>query len=196
MVKHIISLNTLADLKLMPGQDTNPILLLGKTNIGDGFAAHYYWDDNSVDVDDPTYLNTVKVTAVDIGRWKKVIAKVQTLPHGFLVSNGGKKEFFASGVTIADGTCTLNLTMDNTVNGTPIFTEIWFDDSKATVNTTNVYDAVSSTRKSLTNSNKQLTHLFFRGQAPVISVVGISVVNIAQRPAATGTPVQFKVEGI
>lgn len=196
MANHIIGAKTLAELKTMSGSDKNPILLLGKDTIGDGFAAHYYWDDASTDPEDTMYYNVVQATGVTTGRWRKVIARVVTVPQGILVYNGGIKTLYVNATTIADGTATINLTMDNTTNGTAIFTNILFDDSKATVNATSVYDAVSSCRKSLTNGNKQLSHLFYRGQAPVISVVGISVVNQAQRPAAISTPVTFMITGV
>ena len=194
--RHITSVSTLADLKKFKGFNQNPVLLLGKDVVGDGFAAHYYWDDSSTDSVDTIYLNVVAVDGVTTGRWKKVIARVVTIPQGRLIYNGGKKELYVDTVTAANGTATINLTLDNTTNGTPIFSQIWWDDSKANIDTMTVADAVSSTKKSLTNGNRQLTHLFYRGQAPVISVVGVSVVNQAQRPAAGNTPVTFMVCGI
>lgn len=195
MANHIIGINTLAELKATPGgKDKNPILLLGNSSIGDGSAAHYYWDDTSTEAEDLVYMNTIQSTGIATGRWKKVIARIVTVPQGRLVYNGGKKELFVDTVTGADGTATINLTMDNTTNGTAIFSQVWFDDSKATVNTTTANDAVSSCRKSLTNSNKQLTHLFFRGNSSTVSVLGINLLSF--RTAVTGTPVTFKVEGI
>lgn len=192
--KHITSVTTLAELKTFTGYDKNPVLLLGNSSVGDGSAAHYYWDDASTETEDLTYMNIISVTGVPTGRWKKVIARIVTLPQGRLVYNGGKKELFVDTVTGADGTATINLTMDNTTNGTAIFSQVWFDDSKATVNTTTANDAVSSCRMSLTNGNKQLKHLFFRGNSSVIGVLGVNVLSF--RTAIQNTPVTFKVEGI
>lgn len=194
MANHVISANTLTELKAMGGYDKNPVLLLGSTTIGDGSAAHYYWDDSSTETEDLVYMNVIKATNIATGRWKKVIARIVTVPQGRIVYNGGKKELFVDSVVGSDGTATINLTMDNTTNGTPIFSQVWFDDSKATVNTTTANDAVSSCRKSLTNSNKQLTHLFFRGNNTALNVLGVNVLSF--RTAVQNTPVTFKVEGI
>lgn len=196
---HITSVSTIAELKKNPGKDKNPVLILGNLSVGDGGAAHYYWDDVSVEAEDPIYFNTIAVTGVSTGRWKKVIARIVNVPQGRLVYNGGKKELFVDTVVASDGNATINLTMDNTTNGTPIFSQIWFDDSKATVNTTAPEDAVSSCRKELKNGNKQLTHLFFRGNSTVLgaSLGQVLSANIkSQRTALTGTPVTFKIEGI
>lgn len=194
MANHIIGAKTLAELKTMSGSDKNPILLLGKDTIGDGFAAHYYWDDASTDPEDTMYYNVVQATGVTTGRWRKVIARVVTVPQGILVYNGGIKTLYVNATTIADGTATINLTMDNTTNGTAIFSNILFDDSKATVNTTTANDAVASCRRSLTNGNKQLSHLFYRGNSSTISLLGVNVLGFRQ--AVTGTPVTFMVTGV
>lgn len=199
MANHIIGAKTLAELKANGGKDTNPVLLLGKDAIGDGFAAHYYWDDNSTDAEDLTYMNTIMATGIQTGRWKKVIARVVTVPQGLLVYNGGIKTLHVNASTLADGTATINLTMDNTPNGVSMFSNILFDDSKATVNAASASDAVSSCRKSLTNGNKQLTHLFFRGNTTALglNVAAIAGANInSNRNAAVNTPVTFRVEGI
>lgn len=198
-VRHVTSVANVAELKTFAGYDKNPVLILGNVSVGDGSAAHYYWDDNSTDPEDSVYLNTIAVTGITTGRWKKVIARIVTVPQGRLVYNGGKKELFVDTVVGADGTATINLTMDNTTNGTAIFSQIWFDDSKATVNTTTPQDAVSSCRKTLTANLKQLTHLFFRGNTTTLglNIAAIAGANInSQRNAAQGTPVTFKVEGI
>lgn len=194
MANHIIGAKTLAELKTMAGNDKNPVMLLGKDTIGDGFAAHYYWDDASTEAEDTVYYNIVQATNVTNGRWKKVIARVITVPQGILVYNGGIRTLYVNTTTGADGTATINLTMDNTTNGTAMFSNILFDDSKATVNTTTANDAVASCRKSLTNGNKQLTHLFYRGNNSTISLLGVNVLGFRQ--AVTGTPVVFMVTGV
>lgn len=201
-IRHVTSVTTIVDLKTFIGYDKNPVLVLGKTTVGDGMAAHYYWDDTSTEVEDSIYLNTVAVTDVPIGRWKKVIARIVTIytptnsvtPYSYLVYNGGKKEVFIPATTIADGTATVYLTMNGTASGAPILNEVWFDDSKATVNTSAANDAVSSTRKSISSDLKTLTHLFFRGNSTAVSILGINVLSF--RNAVAGTAVQFKVEGI
>jgi len=196
-LKHIVSVDTLADLKTIKGTN-NIVINIGKLAMGDGLGALYFWDVNSLETEDTVYNNVVKATNVTTGRWKKVFQRMQALPHGTLVINSGKKEFFCSATVNASSEITINLTMDNTTNGTPIFTEVWFDDSKATVNTTTSNDAVTSFKKSLSANLKQLTHGFFRGNSTLLSLAivttGLTVGGFRSVPA--GTVVQFKIEGI
>lgn len=196
-LKHIVSVDTLADLKTIKGTN-NIVINIGKNTMGDGLGALYFWDAANVEAEDTIYNNIVKATGVTTGRWKKVFQRMQNLPHGVLVINSGKKEFFCSTTVNASSEATINLTMDNTVNGTPIFTEIWFDDSKATVNTTTSNDAVTSFKKSLSVNLKQLTHGFFRGNSTLLnlSIITTGLTVGGFRSVPQGTPVQFKIEGI
>jgi len=194
MAQHIISINTLADLKATGGDIENIVITLGKNTKGDNLGALYYWDANSTETEDVNFNNIVSVTNIVTGRWKKVFTRMMQLPHGILVINAGKKEFYYTGVVNSSGECLVNLTIDNTTNGTSIFSEVWFDDSKAEVNASTANDAVTSYRKSLSANLKQLTHGFVRGSSSVVSILGATVIGL--RAALVNTPVRFKVEGI
>lgn len=191
---HLISINTITELKLTKGSDENVIITLGQSIRGDNKGALFYWDSTSTDPEDTTYYNVVQVTGVATGRWKKVFTRMMQLPHGTLVINAGKKEFFFSGTTNANSECAVNLTMDGTATGTAIFTDVWFDDSKATVNTTTSNDAVASFRKSLSTDLKVLTHGFYKGNNSVISLLGVNVLGF--RASGAGIAVKFKIDGI
>lgn len=193
-VEHVISKNTLADLKLTPGTTENVIITLGQNTKGDGLGALYYWDSTSTDAEESVYWSTVIATGVTTGRWKKVFNRIINLPHGLLLINSGVKEFFCSSTTGSDGTCSINLTFDNTTNGTAIFNRILFDDSKANVDTTTVNDMVNSCRKSLSANLKQLVHIFGRGNNTAVTLLGVNVLGI--RAAVSGTPVIFSVKGM
>lgn len=194
MAEHIISKADLASLKATKGGNENVIMTLGQTSKGDNRGSLYYWDALSTEAEDTTYYYVVQVTGVTIGRWKKAFTRVQTLPHGILYINSGMKEFYASSVTIGDGTCTIYLTMDGTATGTAIFTNILFDDSKATVNTATINDMVSSCRKSLSANLKELVHLFGRGNSTAVSVLGVNILGL--RTAVANTPVSFSIKGM
>lgn len=198
MAEHIISKVNLAELKATKGGQENVIMTLGQASKGDNKGALYYWDGASTEAEDTTYYNIVQVTGVTIGRWKKVFNRMISLPHGTLVLNNGKKEFFVSTVTNASSEAVVNLTMDNTTTGTAIFTDVWFDDSKATVDTANANDAVNSFRRSLSANLKVLTHGFFKGNSTVLSIAivttGLTVGGL--RASGAGVPVKFKIEGV
>lgn len=190
---HVISVANIAELKTQPGNVENAVMTIGQAAKGDNFGKFYYFDasDNTT-AEDTAFFNVV-VPNNGIGRWKAVFTRMLSLPHGTLVINAGKREFYYNGVTAADGTCTVYLTMDGTATGAPIFSTIWFDDSKATVSTATANDAVSSCRKSLSADLKTLVHLFYRGNSSVVSILGATVLGF--RTAATGTTVSFAITG-
>ena len=190
---HIVKVSLLSDLKVFPGDDDNIVITTGMMNIGDGKGALYYWDSASVEAEDTVAYNVVTVTGTSTGRWKKVFTRKIILPHGTLFINNGKREFFCSTVTDANSEALINLTMDNTTNGTAIFASVLFDDSKANINVSSVNDMVSSCRKLLSANMKQLTHIFGRGNSSLVSLLGVNVLGL--RGAAAGTSVTFKVEG-
>jgi len=195
MAIHVISKSQLAELKSTPGSVENVVITLGQNSKGDSKGALYYWDSLSTEAEDTVYYNTVIATGTTTGRWKKVFTRMQNLPHGILVSNAGKKEFFANNKSIsATSDITVYLTMDGTATGTPIFSEVWFDDSKAVVNTASVNDAVASYRISLSSDLKTLKHGFYRGNSNAVSVLGVNLLSF--RGAVAGTLVNFKIEGI
>lgn len=197
MAIHIVSINTLADLKNTPGTTENIVITLGQASKGDSLGALYYFDpDDTTTAEDAAY-NTV-IPLVGTGRWKKVFTRRIALPHGNLIMNAGKKEFFATGITNASGEVTFNLTMDGTAGGVAIFQEIWFNDSKAIVNAATANDVVTSGVKSTSADRKQTTHKFIRGKSNLLnlSIVTTGLTIAAFDNAVTSTPVNIKVEGI
>ena len=196
-MEHVVSVQNIAALKSQPGNGENIVMTLGQTTKGDSLGALYFYDStDSTTIEDSIFYNTV-IPANNIGRWKKVITRTLVLPHGTLFMNGGKRDFFCASTTIADGTCTINLTMDNTANGLPIFSQVFFDDSKANVEVTSINDSVGSCRKTLSANNKQLTHIFYRGNALTLNlgIVTAGLTSSGLRTAATGTSVLFSVSG-
>lgn len=193
IASHVISVPLIADLKLQPGNSNNTVLTTGALTVGDGAGKFYYFDKNdNTTPEDMVNYNTI--TPVGGGRYKAVFTRMIGLPHGTLSIQSGVKQFFYSGVTAADGTCAVNLTVDNTPTGAPIFTDVLFDDSKATVNASTANDAISSCRKSLSADKKVLTHLFFRGNNQNFGI-GIAVTVNGFRSAPSNIPVSFLITG-
>lgn len=193
MAEHIVSVPNVAALKGQPGNTENSVMTLGAITKGDSLGSLYYFDaSDSTTVEDTLYWNTV-VPNNNIGRWKKIFVKTLTLPQGVMTMNGGIKSLYVQTTTDATGTATINLTTNNTTNGTPIFSEIWWDDSKSAVATTNVNDAIGSTRKSLSSDLKVLSHMFYRGNSSLVSILGATVLGF--RTAPTGTAVNFIIVG-
>lgn len=199
MAVHVTSVRTVPDLKNNPAGEENVVFTLGVITSGDNKGKIYYWDAQSVEAEDTKYWNIVQVTGVSVGRYKSAFTRVIDLPHGILFMNNGKKEFFTTSAVISGNSdCLVNLTFENTATGTPIFDKILFDDSKAIVDNSNVNEAVSSCRKTLSANNKQLTHLFYRGSSTTLgnsltALLGLVIPGF--RTATAGTPVTFKVEG-
>lgn len=195
MIRTVLTVETVAELKAIPvSADAGAIyLLVGRAAVSDGLGGFYRWNPAASDTEDATFMRTFPSDNSAMGRWERVFQRVQVLPHGILVNNGGVKTFYAPGTTNASGEITLNLTLDNTANGTPIFTEIWFNDSKAAVTATTPANAVSSYVKNLSANLKQTTHGYFRANAVTITL-GLLYAPFAAAPAGVG--VQFKIEGV
>lgn len=192
-MEHIVSVPLVSNLKSQPGNTENTIMTLGAITKGDGLGKFYYFDKNDNTTAEDMVNYNVIVPNTGGGRWKAVFTRMIALPHGILSIQSGLKQFFYTGVTALDGTCTVNLTLDGTSNGTPIFSTVFFDDSKANINITNIADAVSSCRKTLSADNKVLVHQFFRGNSTVVSILGANI--IAFRAAAQNTAVSFSISG-
>lgn len=194
-IESITYVDNVSSLKLT-SVDTNRktvVMTLGAITEGDGGGALYSFKPSSTQAEDTANWNIVQITDRAIGRYEKVFVRKLVLPHGILVINSGIKKFYCTTVTNASSEATINLTMDNTTNGVSIFSNVLWDDSKANTLITNVNDMVSSCRKSLLNSNRQLTHVFARGNSAAVSVLGVNILGL--RTALQNTPVTFIVEG-
>lgn len=62
---------TITDLRAQKGAENVQVLLQGLITIADQNGGIYYWNATSTDADDG--FLTVKVTSVDIGRWKRMV---------------------------------------------------------------------------------------------------------------------------
>ena len=188
---------SIANLKTWQVETGSQIFILGKTTPGDGLGGFYRWDEtDSTSAEDMTNLNIIKSDRTNQGRWKRVFQRSQSLPQGLLVTNGPLKTLYVSTTTLADGTATIYLTMDGTSTGTPIFTEIKFNDSKASYGATNPSSAVQSFF--MTESLVSTKHGYYKANAITLTlalVTGGLLLNPLISVGA-GVPVRFRVEGI
>lgn len=191
VTKTLIVVNSLAELQAQTGAADTVALITGKVTRGDGQGGFYWWDPVSVEAESLSYMLVIAVTGVATGRWKRINAKVQVLPHGILVLNGGVKTFYASGVTDANGQFALNLTMDNMPGGPQIFSEIWFNSAQSAANNETPNSATKSYVKTQTLS--QTVYAFFRSNV-VTMVVALLYSPVLAAPA--GVVVFAKVEGV
>jgi hypothetical protein len=195
----VTPVSTLAELKTKVGQPNSSIQLLGKTSAGDFMGSTYYWDDTSNEAEDTQYNNVVAVTGRAVGRWKKAFSRTMTYAQGIYTQVLGIKRFYVDGVTDANGEVTVNLTPENTANGTQIFTEIWSVNPQCNTNISNSNDVVIGARKSIGVNNKTVTCVFSRGNtntlgATLLSIAGTVITGFRAAPA--GTAVKIIVEGI
>lgn len=201
-IKGIIIKDLLSDLKETPLDINSTYFLIGRDTMGDGKGGFYYYDPTSAEAEDNTYMNIIMSNVTSTGRLKRVFSRAIQLPQGVLIITGGVKTLYstASFTTNASGEATINLTMDNTANGTAIFNEIWWNKARSVAgNITSANDIVVSDVKSVSGNLKQTTHYFARGNyvtlgSTLLSILGLIIPGL--RPALTNNPVAFKVEGI
>lgn len=193
IVKDIIHLVSISDLKIQPVASDTVVFLLGGTTPYDGMGGIYRWDASSTATEELVYMNIISSSISSTGRWVRVFQRVRVLPHGFLSLNGLTKSFYANGVTDSTGKCTLNLTLDGTATGIPIFTEVWLNHSQARAFATVPGDAVQSFRVSLASDLKQTVHGFYKSN--VLSLTLGLLYNPAVMVGAN-IPVTFKIEGV
>lgn len=195
---HIITINTIADLKLQSPSTDAVVLVMGQTTKADGRGGFYQWDSVDTTTEDTKYYNVVKVTSITTGRWKRVNVRMLELPHGNLVFNGGMKTFYTSGTLDANGRVTINLTYENTAGGTAIFSEIWFNTCQAKPVGATDNDLINGQPETQAANLKTCTYSFGRGNTVTLNLgivtAGLNLLGL--RSAATGTQVLIKVEGI
>ncbi len=190
---HLGILNNITALKNHPVDTDTMIFVVGKETIGDNLGGFYRWDSASTSPEEMGYANIIVSNKIATGRWLRVFQKVKNYSHGILLNNGGIKTFYATGTTNANGEVTLNLTEENTAGGTPLFKEVWFNDSKSTMTATGPGDAVTSYVKSLSSNLKVTTHGYFKANALTITL-GLLLAPLAS--VGAGINVQFRIEGI
>lgn len=183
----------MGSLKDSPTKDGSVVFLVAKNAVGDNLGGFYRWDPTSTLAEDAQFMNVIKSNFTNTGRWIRIFQKVKVYPHGILVNNGGVRTFYAPGITNAGGEVSINLTEDNTPTGTPLFTEVWLNQSKATTESTSVSNSVQSYVKSTTADLKQTTHGYYKPNAVTITV-GLLFNPVAA--VGAGVNVQFKIEGV
>lgn len=191
--KDMMQYDLLADLVAAPVTAGATAFFAGRTVIGDGQGGLYRWDASSTATEDTKFLNVVASSVSSAGRWIRVFQRARVLPHGILVMNGGVKTFFASGVTAADGTVSLSLTMDNTAGGEAIFTEIWSNTSIARTVSTTPGGAVQSFLVEEAANLKSTKHGFCKANVLTLAL------GLLYNPfimVGAGVNVRTRVEGV
>ena len=194
--KSMLVYDTLAALRAAPTGDSDVVLMVGKAGLGDNLGGLYRYSATSTDAEDTAYLNVVQPAAVASGapgRWQRVVTRAKAYPQGVLVMNGAVKTFFAAGTTNAAGDVTLFLTDTNTAAGNPLFTQVFFNDSRATTAATGPANAVTSYVKTLAADLRQTTHGFFKANAVTVT---LGLVYAPFAAVGAGIPVQFRIEGM
>lgn len=191
VTRDMIQLQLIADLKASPVAAGAQAFVSGKTAPSDGLGGLYRWDPTSTAAEDMTFLNAVVSDQSATGRWVRVFQRVQQLPHGILVNTGGMKAFYAKGVTAADGTASIRLTLDNNDSGAPIFQEILSNVATARTTAQSAGDAVQAFR--MAEDLKSTKHGFSKANA-VTMTLGLLLMPVAM--VGAGVNVNFKIEGI
>jgi len=183
--------NSITDLKKQSGIDSAIVYVAGGQDITDFRGAFYRYLASSTATEDNTYFGVVKPTSVTTGRWMRVNQTTINYPQGTLFRIGLLKIFVASSTTNAQGESTLNLTTDNTTNGTSIFANILYNMSMAITPATTANDVVSSSVKVQANTvnMKYTTHRYAKGSLGVLGIATLS-------NPANNTPVQFFIVGL
>lgn len=177
-VNHLPYVKTLNELKALPVTDKTPVLLIGKDSIGDNKGGvSFYWDSTSTDSEDLTYLNVIQKTGINTGRWKRTNQKIMVVPQGIVVMNNGIKTLYTTATTDASGNVTINLTLDNTSNGTAIFTTMRFYKSEAATNSTDPNAYVDVRRTSTSGNLKTVTFKATKPTSSLINLLGINVIT-------------------
>jgi len=199
IIKHVISCPTMADLRTLVGTENSVALLLGGTTPGDSKAGIYRWV-SSTGTDSLAYMEKITVTGNTTGYWSRVFINTTVYPQGVLVRSGMVKTLYSTATytTDANGEATFYMTEENTLTGTPIFTEIWSNTSRVVPPATSsvtANDLITGTCKIQAANLKSTTHAFTRGNAQSFSI-GALVSTLGLRAAPSGVSVQFTVVGI
>lgn len=192
----LVAIDLVAGLKATPVSTMPTIaLVVGGAAIGDGLGGFYRWTWDATDAEDTRFFNVVASAVSATGRWIRVFQRVRPLAGGYLVSNGGFKQFFVGATLNSSGQVAVNLTMDGTTTGTPIFTEVWTTQGDGSAAGSTANDSVIGTRKSLTADLKVLTYQFVRGSNTTLSgILGLVIPGLQGAPA--GTSVVVQVSGV
>lgn len=190
-MRHMAIQNTLADLQAATVNDGDIVFLLCKSTSSDGLGGFYRWDASSTVAADTTFMNTVVSNQSATGRWVRVFQRAATLPQGVLVNMGGVKTLFATAICNSSGQATVNLTMDNTTTGVPIFNTILSNTSKCIQAQANPTAAIDT--YVVSQSTTSTTHGAYKPNAVSLTV---GLLYNPYSAVAAGTPLSFRVDGM
>lgn len=193
----MLTLDTISQLRTAQVSDGQLVLVLGAATYGDGLGGFYRWVAGSSATEDANpYFNVITSSVAGAnGRWIRTFQRVRILGGGnILVTNGGFKTLFCSGVTDANGRIALNLTEDGTATGTPLFATIMMTSGEGIAVQTDPNNVLIGGRYAITSDMRTLTYQFARGNSSTLSLLGITVLGM--RAAATGTAVAVRIDGM
>lgn len=192
----MVAVELIAGLKSMPVSAMPTIaLVVGATSTSDGLGGFYRWTAGDTSTEDTRFYNVVASTVAGAnGRWIRIFQRLRTMSGGYLVSNGGFKEFFFPGTLDANGRITVYLTMDGTATGAAMFTEVWTTQGDGAAAGTGANDSIIGSKRSLSSDLKTLVYQFVRGSSVTVSLLGLVVPGLTQAPS--GTAVVVRVSGI
>ena len=196
---HVISVPLVSNLKNQVGNANSIVLTTGAVSVGDGLGKLYYFDagDNTTPEDLINY--NVITPVLGGGRYKAVFTRMIALPHGTLVMNAGKKEFFYTGTTNASSESgNVYLTMDGTAGGVAIFSSILMSSCEPNVNAATSNDVIFTSRKSLSADLKTINYKFSRPNGNSLlslSIVTTGLTVLGSRDVPVGTSYLIKIEG-
>lgn len=192
----LIAIDLISGLKATPVSAMPTIaLVIGGAALGDGLGGFYRWTVDDTSTEDTRFFNVVASSTSSTGRWIRVFQRVRAVAGGYLVTNGGFKQFFMPTTLNSSGQATIYLTLDGTATGTPIFTEVWTTQGDGAAAGSTANDSVIGTRKSLSIDLKTLTYQFVRGSSTTLTgLLGLVVPGLTSAPS--GTAVVVAVSGI
>lgn len=189
-----VEVDLIANLKALPIADGTVVLLVGATSLTDGLGGFYRYSMSSTAAEDTRFWNVVASTVSATGRWIRIFQRVRTVGSGYLVTNGGFKEFFMPTTLDANGRATVYLTDDGTATGNPIFSEVWTTQGDGAAAGSTANDSVIGSKRSLSADLKTLVYQFSRGSSVTVTLLGVLVPGLTAAPA--GTAVVVRVSGV
>lgn len=176
MPEALKKVNTMADLKKFKGEHNAYAYMTGKDSIADGQGGSYRYDTASTTTADN--YNVIQVTGVTKGRWIRANQTTINYTQGTIFKIGPLK-IFTGMATIAggNGEVLINLTNENTANGTAFFTNVLFASAMAEQASSNSNDVVIGNVKNIGAGNKTITFRFATGAT--VSVLGAASLRVA-----------------
>lgn len=196
ILQHVISLPTMADLKLTQGAPNLAVLLLGRDVVDDDKGGFYMWMEGSA-AESLTYMETVLVDGVTTGYWRRLFLKTRIYPQGIMVSNGIIKTLYGVAPVYVNNSSEAEffMTTNNTVSGTALFTNILSNTSTVISNPGASNDLIISNVKSVSADLKSTIHTYARGGQTTLGATLLGLVIPGFRNVSANTQVRFTIVG-